>query len=143
MQIFDLYSTKEEALDFLDRLSSYSDALFSVKDKDKAWDKYFTKEEQRALLEVGKGMWEDGSQVKKLLTKLQEMVQKLPKVYLTVALKPTVLIADHIKQKLSQVLKGVFFLEFTIDENIIAGAILSYQGVQKDYSVRRNLELGT
>lgn len=135
-----LFTTKAQANDFLTRLSTVVDLMYTINfDLEKSLTETFgvhKKDLLMKLLRENNILPTAHAQVQEFLKKLKETIPVLPVVSLTIAFEPT----DETLQKLAQwflftIKKNVLF-DIQIDTTLIAGAKITYNGKFKDYSIK-------
>lgn len=74
------------------------------------------------------------------LKDVASFLQGLPVVKVTIAFDPTFNLVVKLSNQLSHVLGTKVILDLIIDENIIAGAIFEYKGLQSSHTLQTTLE---
>ena len=74
------------------------------------------------------------------IEELKAVVMSLPEISITVAVEPNQSMITAISSWFTAHLKKPMVLDITINKNLIGGAILGYQGIYKDFSVKKKLD---
>lgn len=140
-EILSEIQTKEEARE----LSFLIDTLLAdiYKTNKKAVEKDLEKSlSQKIYQKIIKTMGTDYtlSDVKQFLTELKENLQKLKILNLTLAIQPTAALIKEISLWIKENLGEGIILGIEKDKDIMGGAIISFEGSYKDYSLRKVYE---
>lgn len=132
--------TKQEAVDFSDRISAIQERVYEVDfNLENILKEQFdlsNKEKFLSLLRKNNISTESSSALNGFLVKLREYVSSLPTALLTIAVEPDDSMLKEISDWFMLNTKQQVVLEILIDVGIIAGANISYQGKQSKLSIR-------
>jgi len=81
----------------------------------------------------------DATQAQEFFSELVALFKTLPTVDLTLAYSPTYSELQQFSQWWRKNFKANILLDITIDKNLIAGALIGYDGTMKDYSLHKVL----
>ena len=136
----------------LDQLEDFSlvidtalSGLFKVKNKnieeilDKTVGKS-TADTLRKLIEKNKIDPSNFSSLDKLLNDLKEDLKKMKILKISLAIDPSQEQIDHIFDWVKENLGKGIILDIDKDESILGGAVISFNGQYKDFSLKRTLE---
>jgi len=73
------------------------------------------------------------------LEKLQEEIAELPVLKLTVAIEPTIELTREICQSARKRIDSRLLLDLEVDQTIIGGAVMSFQGLFRDFSLKTKI----
>lgn len=79
------------------------------------------------------------AEVVNFLTKLTEAVNALPVMHLTLAFPPKEGLITTISQWFMVNMREYVILEITVDRSLLAGAVVSFNGKRKDFSLKQQL----
>lgn len=132
--------TKSQTVDFLQRLSLVSESIYRVDfDLEKALQGQFGIEKKDKLLSlIRKNKIPPGSStaLAEFLAKLQETISSLPVVSIVLAIEPNDEILKAIFDWFPINLKKQVMVDIQIDPKLVAGCKVSFQGKQKDASIK-------
>jgi F0F1-type ATP synthase delta subunit len=83
---------------------------------------------------------EDTAQSNEFLTKVQEAIQALPRLTLTLSMQPTMALIKEINRWIIMNIKQTVVLDFALDTTLIAGVKVAFKGKIKDYSIKKRME---
>lgn len=75
-----------------------------------------------------------------IILRLIDLLKKIPAVHLILAFDPKKKLIDDIHNWFCENLKGVYVIDITVEKEIVAGSIISFNGKANDYSIERKLE---
>ncbi len=81
----------------------------------------------------------DKTTLQKFLTQIQENITSLPTVHIILALDPTYEMIEEITNWFYDTYKKLVLLDITIDKDLIAGTVLSFNGRANEYSLRNQI----
>ncbi len=117
------------------------------KRSDKTTDEIFDKKVRKStairikkLIEKNGINTSDYPAAEKLLFGLKDYLKKCKVLKMSLAIEPTEEIVDHIFNWVLENIGDGIVLDIDKDESILGGAIISFGGLYKDFSLRRNLE---
>lgn len=143
-QIMEIVKTKEEAARFVEDLKKLADSLFNAKsDFEQALKKNIPFPKKEKLLEMLKNNNIDKnnfSQMQEFLSLLLETIEKMPVLTIKIGFEPREETIENISEWLQLKLGKNILLEAEVDKNIIAGALISYNGAYKDYSLKNKID---
>lgn len=135
-----LFTTKAQANDFLSRLSTVVDMMYTTNfDLEKSLTETFGVHKKDLLMKL---LRENNisptahADVQAFLKKLKESIPTLPVVSLTIAFEPTQETLQSLAQWFVFTIKKNVLFDIQIDINLIAGAKITYNGKFKDYSIK-------
>ncbi len=82
----------------------------------------------------------DPSSMQSFLVKVQESITALPQLELTLSIAPTKDFIKQITRTIARQSNKLVLIALKVDQSIIAGAQIGFQGRYKDYSLRKQLE---
>lgn len=82
----------------------------------------------------------DHDKIKEFFQKLQEAVSRLPLVRLTFAFSPSPKILETTSDWAKNTFGHDAILDIEIDEKILGGAIVVYEGIYKDFSLKNRIQ---
>jgi len=137
--------TLDQLEDFSLEIDTVLSSLFRVKNKnieeilDKTVGKS-TAECLRKLIVENKIDSSNFSSLEKLLNDLKEELKKVKVLKISLAINPSKEQIEHIFDWVRKNLGKGIILDIDKDESILGGAIISFNGRYKDFSLRRDLE---
>jgi len=78
--------------------------------------------------------------VNEFINKLRDELQQIRRLTITMSIQPTLALIKEINRWIILNLKQVVVLDFVTDQTLIGGAIVEFNGVYKDYSVKHLME---
>lgn len=78
--------------------------------------------------------------IRHFLMKLKELLEKLRIIRLTIVFEPTLQTIENIHNWISSSLGEGYILDIETNQKILGGAIITFNGKYKDFSVKKNLE---
>ena len=137
--------TVAELDNFLAEIENVLASLFKVKNKsiDQILDKMVgksTADTLRKLIEKNKIDSSNFSSLEKLLNDLKEDLKKMKILKISLAIDPSKEQIDHIFDWVKENLGKGIILDIDKDESILGGAVISFNGQYKDFSLKRTLE---
>jgi F0F1-type ATP synthase delta subunit len=140
MDLANFFKTKTQAVDFCNKISEVCNKAyntgFSLGDELANEFGVQKKDELLRFLSDCKVNIADSAQVQAFLKKLLDEVGKMPLVDLTLAFEPKEKNMKSISDWFVTRLGKAVVLELSVDEGLIAGAKIKYNGKYGDYSVR-------
>lgn len=94
----------------------------------------------KKLLQENKIDSSDYDSLDKLLNSIKQDLKKIRILKMSLAIDPTNEIVDHLFNWVKKNLGEGIILDIDRDETILGGAIISFDGRYKDFSLKRNLE---
>jgi F0F1-type ATP synthase delta subunit len=83
---------------------------------------------------------ENTAEANDFLIKVQEAIQQLPRLTLTLSFMPTLSLIKEINRWIILNVKQTVVLDFMLDKDLIAGAKIAFKGKLKDYSIKKRME---
>jgi len=140
MDLSDLFTTKSQANDFIARLNSTIDMVYTTGfDLEKVLMQQFGLRKKDALMKLLRDSKLNGTtatDVQEFLKKLQETASSLPIVSLAIAFEPTEETLQALSRWFLSTLNMHVLFDIQLDTALIAGATITYNGKFKDYSIR-------
>lgn len=143
MEIIDLsdfFTTKPEAVDFAARLSKISEKIFETDfNLEKTLQEQLgirKKDKFLSLLRKNEIPPGSNSALNNFLKTIQETISSLPIAYLILAIEPKEEILKAISDWFTLNLKKQILIDIQIQPNLIAGAVVSFQGKQLNASIK-------
>lgn len=134
------FKTKAQATDFNARLAGISAKIFETNfNLEQALLEEFglaKKDKFMALLHANKINTEKASALQAFFTKVQDYINKLPVLSLTIAFEPKEKTLQALSEWFVMNLKQQMLLEITVDQNVIAGATINYKGKFTDGTIK-------
>lgn len=78
--------------------------------------------------------------IRNFLIKLKELLEKLKIIRLTIVFEPSLQTIENIHNWISSNLGEGYILDIQTNQKILGGAIITFNGEYKDFSVKKNLE---
>lgn len=136
----DFFTTKSQAVDFTARISELSGKIYEVDfNLEKNLGEYFgvkKKDKLVSLLRENQIPLESSSALAKFLDKIKDTVSTMSTVTLILATEPDEHTLKTISDWFTLNLKRQVLLETEVDESLVAGAVINYQGKRYDSSIR-------
>ena len=82
----------------------------------------------------------DKELVRDFLDTLKNLIKKFKVIKLTLAFDPTRKTIENIHESVSENIGIGYILDVEIDESVLAGAVVMFNGKYKDFTLRKNLE---
>lgn len=138
------FTTKAQAYDFSARLSTISDKIYqtSFNLEKNLIDEFGIQKKEKfmTLLRDNKIPVESNSQMKAFLDTLLEKISKLPVLILTISVEPDTKTLASLSEWFVLNLNKQILLDINIDNRLIAGASIKFQGKAMDFSIRPQFE---
>jgi len=83
---------------------------------------------------------QDKKNLQAFINQLKKDLSSLPILHIILAIEPNQKLIDQIHSWLYETIKKLIILDITVDETIIAGAAISFDGRANDYSLRNQME---
>lgn len=83
---------------------------------------------------------DDLEEVDRFLSTLRDTIQTIPRMTLTLSVDPTLDLIRDINEWITLNLQAVIILDFVVDQSIIGGAKVAYNGKIVDHSLRKRVE---
>jgi F0F1-type ATP synthase delta subunit len=140
----DFFTTKSQANNFSAHLNAISEKIYQLDfNLDKILQEHFGNRKMEkfiSLLREKEVSIESKSALNQFFGKIQETILSLPTAILTFAIEPNEQILKSTSDWFLINLKKQVLIELKIDPNIIAGAVVSFQGKHLDCSIRSKFE---
>ena len=140
----DFFTTKSQANNFLAHLNTISEKIYEL---DFSLEKILQeelgikkKDKFMSLLSENGILLESNTALNKFISQVQETVSSLPIVNITFAIEPNEEILKSVSDWLLLNLKKQVLVDPEIDPDLIAGAVVSFQGKRLDSSIRSTFE---
>ncbi len=135
----------EQLEEFSSEIDNILSSLFKVKNRkiEEILDKTMgqkTLKIVKKLVQENKIDSSDYNSLDKLLNGIKQDFKKIRILKMSLAIDPTSEIIDHVFDWVKKNLGEGIVLDIDKDESIFGGAIISFNGIYKDLSLRRNLE---
>lgn len=143
LPIFDLVTTTNDLLTLKEELELLQSSLYKSKGFELALKTSVREKTANALRVVftdEKISFKNTLEIKNLLEQVQKTLAHLPILRVTIAISPSENTNEKIRSFFQEKREKKFVLDVTCDPTIIGGAIISYDGKFKDYSIKKNLE---
>jgi F0F1-type ATP synthase delta subunit len=144
MDLTDFFSTKLQANDFSARLALISEQAYETGfDLEKALMEQFglvKKDKFLTLLRDQQVNLQSAKDIKNFLEKIQKLISSIPILTLTLAFEPKESTMKALSDWFMLNLKRQFVFDFKVDSNIIAGAIINFNGKYLDFSIKPKFE---
>ncbi len=142
-EIISILKTKSDADIFLSHVEQLSDSIYNNKTtlKEKMKD-LFPSEMTETLNQSLKKAGVDTNniiEIQQFLDELKNSIKKTPVINLTIAFKPKQQSIQRIYDWVSLKLKRAILLNFTIEKQIIGGAIVEFHGKYFEYTIHKAL----
>lgn len=82
----------------------------------------------------------DKEEVRDFLDTLKDLIKKFKVIKLTLAFDPTRETIENIHEFVSENIGIGYILDIEVSENVLAGAVIIFNGKYKDFTLRKNLE---
>lgn len=142
--LISLVKTKHDADELCGKLDELINAFYNIKTNiDKKMDEilsYETKENIVYLLRSKKISLRNIQSVQNFLIELKKNILALPVVTLHLAFEPKKESIDSFSTWITINLKQNVLIEYSVDQTLIAGSTIEWNGKYKDYSVKKKLE---
>ena|SRR5258708_6915759 len=138
-----LCKTKPESFTLQMQLDDVLGALFSDVSFEKILSEQLSFEKKESLLFLLQKNTIDTknlSQVQMALQDIKKILAELPVITLTLAFAPKQAVIETISTWFIVHTKKFVLLDIVVDTTLIGGAIISYKGIYKDYSMKHILE---
>jgi F0F1-type ATP synthase delta subunit len=138
------FQTKAQATDFSSRLSILSEKIYATDfNLEKALMELLglkKKEAFIALLRDNNISSESNTALQKFVIELQKTIAELPLLSLSIAFEPKESTLKALSEWFVLNIKRQLLLEIKIDKKIIAGAAISFNGKDADFSIRSTFD---
>lgn len=142
-QLFDLsdfFISKSQSREFIQGLNNIIDQIYEVNfNLEVSLTKEFgigRKDKFITLLRENQIDHTSNDAIKKFLTSIQEAVEKIPILSLTIAFDPNEESLKSISQWFLVTLNKQILVDIKVDRKLIAGAVINFNGKFKDYSIK-------
>jgi hypothetical protein len=136
----DFFKTKAQANDFSLRLAAVSEKIYETDfDIEKALMQQFgirKKDKFTSFLRDNNINYESTSDLKKCISKIQEIISNLPVLSLTLPIEPDEQIIKALSDWFYLNVKKQVLFDIQVDPHLIAGATITYAGKYVDFSVK-------
>lgn len=140
----DFIVTTDDVHEFIDELSQLEKSVFNVNENaEKKAEEIFS---HSKLLIIRPLMQQEGvdfsnkAQIKGFVANLTNALRNLTTLKLVIACEPNEATLKDISAWIRQHTSGKVVLDIEVNEEIIGGAVIEYNGVYKDYSLRKKLK---
>lgn len=137
-------TTKAQALDFSARLAIVLEGLYKTDFQlDKALMEQFglrKKDLFLSLMRDNQIQPESNTDLKEFFQTIQKQIASLPLLTLTLAFEPTEQTLKTLSEWFLLNLKKQVLFDITVDQKLIGGATITYNGKYQDYSIRPKVE---
>ncbi len=144
MDLSPFFLTKSQAKDFVSGIDAIVDKLYTTTfDLEKSFTEQFGMDKKDILMKLLQKeniSLTSNSAVETFLKKVQESIANLPVIELTVAFQPTKETLNALSEWIHTTLKTQFLLDIHVDDSLIAGAIITYKGKSKNYSIKQTFD---
>ena len=138
------FKTKAEATDFAARLSAVSAMIFHTGfNLEQELNRQFglrKKDRFLTILRENNVSIESNQAIKDFFTKLQEMAAKIPVLSVILAFEPTDKTLEVLSDWCMLNIKKQMLFDLQVDQRLIGGAAIQYNGKYLDFSVRPEVE---
>lgn len=138
--------TKQQAAELISRLDKALASLFTTKgnleDKLSAYLSYQEKDEIIGIFEQNKIDTNNISSIQNCLKNLIQEIETAPVLTLRLSFDPNTQTVSKIHNWLALNLKKGVLLDIAVDETLMGGAIIEYNGRYKNYSLKKRFEKG-
>jgi len=139
-----LVHTKKDIEEVILQLDDLINSLFNVNiDIEKKMDEILPQDKKQKIMEIVKRNKidiKDTLQFQNFLKELQQRVENIPVIMLHFAFNPKEEILRSVLNWFLENLKKEVVLDIEVDQNLIGGAVVVYNGIYKDYSLRKKFE---
>lgn len=143
IDILELIKTTEDKNTFTLQLQEIQGKLFSPKaELQEILEKIIPYEQKEKLLLFAHKYGASLSEMKSFenfLVQMQQAIQHLPEVSITLACKPTQQILESIISWFCTQTKQPVLLDVRVDASLIGGAVIGYKGKYQDFSIKKKL----
>lgn len=140
MDLSAFFQTKAQANDFCSRVATISEKIYETDfDLEKALIDQFglkKKDTFMKLLHDQNVAVDNSSNLKQFLTDVQKTITSLPVLTLVIAFEPKEKTLKALSEWFVMNIKSQMLFEINIDTQLIAGASISFNGRDADYSIR-------
>lgn len=144
MNLLDTIATKQEALSFLDKLEALGDNFYHTrKEISRGIGKLFTIEEAEILEKYCKSKEiniKDFAEYKRLVEEYRIQLENTKLLLIYFSFEPSKELVQKIAGWVILNIKRKLLLEVHINQELIAGSALVYDGKYRDYSMKRELD---
>jgi len=144
IEITNVIKTKADALHFIYKIDEVISDLFNLKiHVEELLEKKLSYTQKQFIVSVAKDnniALNDAVSFQKFLMKLKEYATSIPDVELSLSFDPSKEIIDSISDWFKTSIKMEVFLDITIDESIMGGVLIGFNGTYKDYSLKKTLK---
>ena len=138
------FQTKAQSADFSSRLAALSEKIYETNfNLEKSLMEQFglkKKDEFMKILRDQNVSIETNTELKKFLTDMQKDISALPVLSLTLAFEPKEKTLKALSEWFVLNIKKQLLLEINVDPQLIAGASISFNGKDSDYSIREKFD---
>lgn len=138
------FHTKAQVNDFLVRLSNFSDEIYKTGfNAENSLANNFGLDKKDKLMiflrnnNVNTSLTSD---LKSFLDKLQEKIQNLPTLSITLAFEPNEETLNLLNEWFTINIKKQFIFDISVNPSLIAGVAINYNGKYLDFSVRQKVD---
>jgi F0F1-type ATP synthase delta subunit len=139
----EILKTKDEAQQCKTELNNLIEGLFSNKSFAELVSEYVSYQKKDllfALLEKYHIDTKNLSQTQAFLQELQSAIDALPVATLTLAFSPKQGLITTLSGWFAVHAKKIVLLDIMVNKRLLGGVIISYNGIYKDYSLKRSFE---
>jgi F0F1-type ATP synthase delta subunit len=140
LDLSSFFTTKAQATDFSSRLATISEKIYKTHFnlEKTCMDEFGIKKKDAfiKLLRDNKVNVESSAELQAFFKKIQEKTATLPVLSLTVAFEPREQTLKELSEWFLLNINKQALFDITVDRNLIAGAVINFQGKSLDFSVR-------
>lgn len=142
--IYDFVITHDDSVQFYKELDLVMEHLYDTKTTlEDVLSDHLSHEKKQAVLTFAqneKMSISKPEEMQQVLDKLKASLAHVPVVEMRVAFEPSERLLFQITKWLNEDKKQRVFVRFVIDRELIAGAVISYNGMIHDYSIKTQIE---
>lgn len=139
-----LIKTKQDAADLVAILTELITSVYTLKENiDDVFDRFFAYEEKKnftTILHKNKIDLANPGALKEFFIFLKEYIENLPVATVYIAFTPHKETVETLSEWFFVSLKRHVLLDLHVDKSIIGGAVVSFKGLYKDFSLRKSIQ---
>src|SRR5436190_11017730 len=143
-ELLNIIKTKEDKIQFLKQLEKISQTFFAKEnDLQSLLQESIPYGKRQKILHMAHNQHVDITSVETMQTFIEELkslVIAMPEITITFAIEPTEVMITGISSWFAVNLKKPMILDIVVNTTLIGGIILHYQGIYKDFSVKKKLQ---
>lgn len=132
-------ATIKEKDQLLDYIQMARDGIFTEKGIEKTLKEIPPPYSKIIREELGDSL-KDNEEVKKALDQMEEKLESLKQINITLSFKPSEVFVKNIHRWLKKNLSEDIIINLNEDEGLLGGIVLSYNGYYTDLSIKKKLE---